>query len=80
MWVVIYGACGAAELSLAYTSGISFSGGVKEENTSWGGVYVLWKQIDEKTTVQVYLSFMKSNAPFLTPDSFQVSPDFTGYA
>lgn len=57
----------------------SFNGGVKEANTSWGGVYVQWKQNYEKRTVQVYLSFMKSNTPFLTPDSFQVSPDFTGY-
>lgn len=56
-----------------------FSEGIREESTSWGGVHVQWKQTDQKTTGQVYLSFMKSNTPFLMPVSFQVSPDFRGY-
>lgn len=28
----------------------SFNEGAEEENTSWGGVYVHWKQNDQKTT------------------------------
>ena len=56
-----------------------FSEGIKEENVSWGVVYVQWKQTDQKTTGEVYLPCMKLNTSFLMSQSFQIRTDFTGY-